>query len=373
MAPLRGDMTGAQLTFRAGLSRLFIGASALILLPTLYPRTRGIAWLIGLYLVLASIEQVLIRKEIAARVRPFVAGLVDMCIMTFLVHRMGSSATMVASLYFFAGILNALVVGLRVGVVLAALNALAYNTVLWSEYFGIIPFAPDVPELAALGRPTFEASILASTLGTLLLLASVAIVGYLVHAVHTREEDLTAANEKLEDLSHRDPLTGLYNRRHLFARLEHELARARRGHSLVIVMLDLDGFKHVNDEQGHQRGDQLLKEIAIALGASTRVIDVAARYGGDEFMLILPDTEMTQARVVADRVAENVRDVGLRFDPLRPVTASIGIAVALDDDTAASIIRRADDNAYGAKQDGGNRVVFTAPKARISVTGAGRS
>jgi diguanylate cyclase (GGDEF)-like protein len=355
-------MTSAKLTFRAGLSRLVIGASALVLLPLAYPLARGQMWVLIAYLVAAAIEQVLIKEEIGVGVRPFLAGLVDMMILTFLVHRLGSSATVVASLYFFAGILNALVVGLRVGVTLAAINALAYNAVVWSEHAGWLPFAPDVPELSRMGRPSFEASITATTLVTLLLLASVTVVGFLVHAVHTHEAELTSANAKLEDLTQRDPLTGLYNRRHLFTRLEHELARQRRGHPLAIIMLDLDAFKHVNDEQGHQRGDELLREIATAILASTRVIDVAARYGGDEFMLILPDTEIEQAQVVADRVAENVREVGLRFDADKPVTASVGLATALEDDTAEALIRRADESAYGAKQSGGNRVVSIPPE-----------
>src|SRR5258706_10337750 len=101
-----GAMTQAQLTFRAGLSRLFIGGAACIALPILYPRTRATLWVLGVYLVIASIEEVLIKKEIAVRWRPLVAGPVDMAIVTFFVHRLGGTATVWPALFFFPGLLH---------------------------------------------------------------------------------------------------------------------------------------------------------------------------------------------------------------------------------------------------------------------------
>jgi diguanylate cyclase (GGDEF)-like protein len=191
---------------------------------------------------------------------------------------------------------------------------------------------------------------------TVLLVASTALVGLLVRAVRRHESELAAANVRLEEISQRDPLTGLFNRRHLFTKLEYELARAKRGHPFGVIMLDLDGFKRVNDVQGHLRGDMLLKEIASALAASTRVIDVTARYGGDEFIVILPDADAAQAQLVAERIAKAIRDVGLRFDAQRPVTASVGTAQAHADDSVASLIHRADESAYRAKKSGGDRI-----------------
>jgi diguanylate cyclase (GGDEF)-like protein len=347
-----------RLIFRAGLTRLVVGAAAMVMLPILYPLMRAHLAVMTAYMVVAGAEQLLIHKQLGGRVRPFLAGLVDMAMMTFLVHRLGSSATALASLYFFAGILNALVVGLRVGVALASLSAIAYSAVLWAEYLKLLPFAPDVPDLARFS-PTLESTLTASVLVTVLLVACTTVVGLLVSAVHSHETELEAANLRLEDLSQRDPLTGAWNRRHLFTCLEHELARVRRGHPLVAVMLDLDRFKLVNDVQGHPRGDQLLKEIAAALVASTRVVDVTSRYGGDEFVIILPDTDAAQGEIVAERVATAVREVGRAFGSERPVTASVGAAMARVDDTAASLVRRADENAYLAKQKGGDAVVFS--------------
>jgi diguanylate cyclase (GGDEF)-like protein len=353
-------LTGAQLTFRAGLSRLVLGGASLALLPRLFPRTKGDLWVLAGYLVLASLEQVLIARSFGGRWRALIAGLLDLGMVTFAVHLLGSTTTVFPAVYLFTGILNALVVGLRVGITLAVLNALAYDVVVWSEWAGRIAYAPDGLEPARNVPPTFEAALAATVLVTVLLVTTTSLVGMLVHAVKNKEKELIATNVRLEDLSQRDPLTGLFNRRQLFAKLEYELARVKRGQSFSVVMLDLDRFKRINDEQGHLRGDMLLQEIAQSLRASTRVVDVAARYGGDEFLIVLPDADADQARVVAGRVSVAVREVGLKFDAEKPVTASLGVAVAHADDSVASIIRRADGNAYRAKQGGGNRVELSA-------------
>lgn len=124
-------------------------------------------------------------------------------------------------------------------------------------------------------------------------------------------------------------------------------------------MIDLDSFKKVNDAQGHLRGDDLLKEIASCLAAATRASDVAGRYGGDEFVVVLPDTDAAHAEGIAERLARSVREAGERFDAERPVTASVGVAVTTPADApenAPGLLRRADENAYRAKLAGGDRV-----------------
>ena len=350
------DLSKDELVFRAALTRFVLGLVALAVLPLLYPSARQFLWVYAAYIGFAAIEQVLIRKAIGGGVRSLVAGLVDLAVLTFTVHRLGSVATVMASVYFVAGVLNALVVGLRVGVILAALNAVAYAAVVCAEQAGLLPYAPDVPEISRLGVPSATLAGLAIVLVTVLLVSSTAIVGLLVRAVRRREEALTRANEQLVVLSERDPLTNLYNRRRLFERLELELERVRRGHPLSLVMLDLDGFKRVNDKHGHLRGESLLKEIAVALAANTRVTDVVGRYGGDEFVIVLADSDEAQAKIVAERIGVSVKDVGERFAEEARVTASIGLAVAREDDGVASLLRRADENAYRAKQAGGDRV-----------------
>jgi diguanylate cyclase (GGDEF)-like protein len=348
------------LLFRAALSRIAFGATAFALLPWLFPRTREHIGILGLYLVVATVEQVLIARNFAGRKRAFAAGLVDLVVITYFIHLLGSTYTVFAAMYFLVVILNALVVGLRVGISLAVLNAIAYDVVVWLEYARRLPAAPDGPDATRNLPPTFEVALSATALMTVLLVVSTAVVGMLVTALRRHERDLTTANARLEDLSQRDPLTSLFNRRHLFARIEHELERVKRGHTMALVMLDLDAFKHINDGQGHLKGDLLLKEVADALLACTRVVDTVARYGGDEFMIVLPDTDAAQAHLVAERITESVRKVGLKFDTDRPVTASVGVAVATANDSIASAMRRADENAYRAKQSGGNRVVESA-------------
>jgi diguanylate cyclase (GGDEF)-like protein len=121
-------------------------------------------------------------------------------------------------------------------------------------------------------------------------------------------------------------------------------------------MMDLDGFKRVNDIHGHLRGDDLLRRIAEAIGGTTRATDVAGRYGGDEFAILLADTNQSQARAAAERLVHAVREAGSGFDAGKPVTASVGVAVAHDDDDPPSLLRRADEHAYRAKERGGNCV-----------------
>jgi diguanylate cyclase (GGDEF)-like protein len=350
-------MTGVDLKFRAALSRFGVGLVALVVLPTFYPSTRGHIWIWFAYIAIAVVEQVLIRKNIGGHARGFVSGLVDLTVLTYTVHGLGSVATPMASLYLFAGVANG-VVGLRtVALALAMLGAAAYDALVWAEWAGWLSFAPDAPAIAALGRPALSDTIMATCFVTVFVPATTWIVTALVQRVHRREEMLVDVNRKLEELTQLDPLTNLYNRRHLFARIESELARVRRGHPLALVMLDLDRFKSVNDSLGHLRGDVLLKEIATALGATTRTTDVAGRYGGDEFVVVLPDTDAMQAQTVAERLAASVRDAASRFDATRPVTASVGVALAEGSDTVAALLRRADENAYRAKQNGGDRVV----------------
>jgi diguanylate cyclase (GGDEF)-like protein len=352
-------MTRDELRFRAASSRFGVGVLALVLLPTFYPRTRAHAWVWASYLVIAAVEQVLIRKRIGGRTRALASGLVDTAMLTFTVHGLGSVLTPLASIYFFAVMANALVVEPVVAYALAAINVLAFDATVWAEWAGLLSFAPDVPDVAALGRPSLERCLMASLLVTTLVPAFGAMAVSLVGEVRRRERLLVAANARLEELSQLDPLTDLYNRRHLFARLEAELGRVRRGHPLALVMLDLDGFKQVNDREGHQRGDVLLQAIAEALRKTTRETDVAGRYGGDEFLVILPDTDAEQARRVAERLADSVREAGRQFDAAHPVTASLGIAIAMPlapPESPAVLVRLADEHAYRAKQRGGDCV-----------------
>jgi diguanylate cyclase (GGDEF)-like protein len=125
---------------------------------------------------------------------------------------------------------------------------------------------------------------------------------------------------------------------------------------MAVVMIDLDQFKRVNDDHGHLEGDQMLQSVADALRRSTREVDVAGRYGGDEFVIVLPDTNQEEGRVAGNRFVTAIREVGMKFDPTNPVTASAGLSIARPGDTVEAVLKRADDFAYSAKGKGGNRL-----------------
>lgn len=346
---------GERLQYVAGWSRVVLGLVAMLLLPLLYPGFEAHRWLFAGYVAFALAGQVLIYKRIGGPVRSFVGGLVDMAAVTFLVHRVGSMGTLLVAIYYFGAIVNTLVVGRRVGVGLAMAGSIFYAAVVLGEQAGLLPYGANAPAWAAARPGHTDAAVAASLLaGT--LLGSAGMVGLLVTRIREREAELRALAARLESLSQRDPLTQLFNRRYLMQRLETELARVRRGSPLAVLMIDLDKFKRVNDEQGHQMGDEILVAIAAALAEATREVDVPGRYGGDEFVVLLPDTEPSAARQVAERLVKFVHAVGVRYDAEVPVTASVGLALARADDEARALVQRADKHAYKAKQAGGDRV-----------------
>lgn len=169
---------------------------------------------------------------------------------------------------------------------------------------------------------------------------------------------------ELKDLARRDRLTGLYNYATFYEQLDEEVKRARRfRRSLSIMMIDIDGFKDYNDQFGHKAGDIALYEIAKIFTRSIRHIDFLARYGGDEFMIILPETSKKSARRVAERIrraikAETTHAARVRGDIKVPLTISIGIACyPKDGQTADDLVVAADDALYKAKEQGRDVIV----------------
>jgi len=168
--------------------------------------------------------------------------------------------------------------------------------------------------------------------------------------------------EKAERLSVTDGLTGLANRQHLEALLTSEILRSRRYRTpLTLVMLDVDYFKSVNDTFGHQEGDEVLITVAAIIKNLCRSQDVAARYGGEEFLLILPETNGAGARVIAERVREEVESHQFNHEgKAHSVTISCGIAEINNekDQGLASLIGVADQALYQAKESGRNRTIL---------------
>ncbi len=161
-----------------------------------------------------------------------------------------------------------------------------------------------------------------------------------------------------------DELTGLYNRRYFERHLSLTLSKAReQGREMAIMLLDIDFFKAVNDTYGHDVGDTVLKEFALRLQRNIRGVDLACRFGGEEFVVLMPDTDARQALNVAERVRQATAQYGFRvgLDKALDVTVSVGMAFnEYDTDTPETLIKRADMALYAAKRAGRNRVVSEA-------------
>lgn len=164
--------------------------------------------------------------------------------------------------------------------------------------------------------------------------------------------------QELERLSHLDGLTGLHNRRSLDRRTDMEVERVRRaGGELSLVILDIDDFKDINDRYSHTVGDEVLKQLAQILRDQTRTVDVAARFGGEEFVVLLPGTGKQGAIAVAENLCARFASVPwAAMQPGMSVTLSAGVAALRDTDDAMSLLARADAQLYRAKQAGKNRV-----------------
>jgi two-component system, cell cycle response regulator len=162
-----------------------------------------------------------------------------------------------------------------------------------------------------------------------------------------------------------DQLTGLHNRRYMGRHLDTLVQSAKKsGKPLAFLILDIDYFKSVNDTHGHDIGDEVLREFAGRIGANVRGIDLACRYGGEEFVVVMPDTDISFAYMVAERLRKSVEATPfvISRDPGKlNITISIGIAASEGDgDTAEALLHRSDQALYRAKRDGRNRVVADA-------------
>lgn len=185
-------------------------------------------------------------------------------------------------------------------------------------------------------------------------------------ALQRENLDLVMKNRILSEISNRDALTGLYNRWYVMEKIDSEMNRAlRHGSPISVLMLDIDHFKRINDSYGHPVGDQVLKSVGQVLRDSCRVYDVPGRYGGEEFCIVLPETQIGNTTAVAERIRSRLATTPLSVgDASIVVTASIGIA-GMDSNegvlSATTLVERADRALYSAKHHGRNRVEMWQP------------
>ncbi len=191
--------------------------------------------------------------------------------------------------------------------------------------------------------------------------SEMALLEYMANQVAVVLEN-ALTHQEVERLSITDGLTGVFNRSYITERMEAEFARAQRYHSeLSLLMIDVDHFKQINDHYGHQVGDQALIAVADALRRTMRGSDLLGRYGGEEFVVLLPQTGGTDGQVTAEKVRQTIEQLRLSALGGQPVTVSIGLAAYPDDiGSLDDLIRKADEALYRAKAEGRNRVITAA-------------
>jgi diguanylate cyclase len=203
---------------------------------------------------------------------------------------------------------------------------------------------------------------LAATLCYVLTIGQCAFVGLygssMRKLLYDRSFELKDAYRRIEELAELDELTGSFNRRCIMRMLDEEIARAgRNGSPCSIALIDLDLFKRINDAFGHPTGDEVLRTFAITMFANIRTIDRFGRYGGEEFLLILPDTTEQSAARMLDRLRGIIAELDWSaFSPGMQVTISAGLATLRENETSDHFLARADRALYASKARGRNRV-----------------
>ena len=245
-------------------------------------------------------------------------------------------------------------------------------TAAWTlTTIGVVPIFmfTDIP----IGMPVdTQSERVAAMLWFVLTIGQCAFVGLygssLRRILYKRSIELKGAYRRIEELAELDELTGSFNRRCIMRMLDEEISRARRTKSpCSIALIDLDWFKRINDGYGHPTGDEVLRTFAITVFANIRGIDKFGRYGGEEFLLVMPQTPADTGALALDRLRAIVSDLDWSaFSPGMSVTISAGVATLGADETPDGILARADSALYAAKAAGRNRVA--SARADISPT-----
>ncbi len=308
-----------------------------------------------LYLTLVS---VLALVNVAALVLNFSGRYKTAAWMTILTVTLGPWCSLLLDSHVAAGDFFPIVyVALSIQLCAIMLSEAATGVIAIIQLTGLGFYIARSATLRSMNWPSLVAFVVfVAVLGSI----SSAINRRQVKQIESQRNRLLEDEAQLRELSVRDALTGLYNRRYMEQRLDMETQRALRdGHRLGVVMVDVDEFKAINDTYGHAPGDKVLCEVADMLRAGVRKTDIVCRFGGDEFVLIMPDCPLMDCIMRAKAICTAVERAVLVYDErkLGRVSLSMGVAALPDDGkTAAELMGSADAAMYTAKSEGKNRV-----------------
>ncbi|MES2917456.1 MAG: GGDEF domain-containing protein [Pseudomonadota bacterium] len=321
----------------------------------------SLIWLmIGMSMMLLAIGWAIRKRHPDVAWFQYVTTLFYALAMTYLSWTVGTMTLMTGVVMLGAPVAGFILLE-RGPVVLAFLTAFGLSIALSvASARGLVPYAPLVMPPA-----TPEATMF-WTLSTYFL-SLIPIVVLIVLA----DRALSSWRQReagIHAISRTDALTGIHNRRSILELLDKEIARTRRhGPPLAVVILDLDHFKSVNDTRGHPTGDRVLQHTAAVLQRTVRQCDAIGRYGGEEFLLLLPDTSLEGAQVLAERCRERLAAEIIADDQGQPFSISGSFGLACNEHcyelAAGVLIKAADDALYRAKHGGRNRVEGVAPPA----------
>jgi diguanylate cyclase len=225
----------------------------------------------------------------------------------------------------------------------------------------------DKPISIPMADATERALALACFVSTLARCAGAGLYGSSMREqLYRRSNALAAANARIEELAQIDELTGAYNRRYIMKSLGEKITRIQHGAHGCIALIDLDHFKRINDRFGHPVGDEVLRRFARTIFSNIRMIDKLGRYGGEEFLLVLPDTSADQAMQIVERLRGIIADQDWSaVAPDLTLTISAGLSEIASNDTPEDLLARADRALYRAKDAGRNRVLAAAQRRRF--------